>query len=109
MVNNIDGFDDFANELRKLQNEVEKIGEMDGERISFGELFPPSFMKKYTDVVNIDEFLDNSPWEIESQKDFEEIPETEMDRYVDNHSRFRTWEQMKSEAGNELVKRKLDI
>lgn len=103
------GFDDLISDLEDLQNKVENVNDMDEERVPFEELFPRSFMRQYTDAKNIDKFFRNSPWDTETQEDFESIPETELDRYVDEHSRFRTWEQMKNEAGSELVKRRLNL
>ena len=81
--------------------------EMNGKQVPFGELFPRSFMIRYTDSENIEEFFENSSWDIESEEDFEAIPEVEMDQHVDDHSRFRTWEQMMSKGGEEYVTRQL--
>ena len=100
------GFDDLINEIEELEKTV---NEVDGERIPFDELFPRPFMQRYTDADDIEIFLDRSRWNIENQEDFEKIPETEFDEYVDNHSRFRTWEQMKSKAGNEWLSTRLDF
>lgn len=100
---NIDGLDDLIDDLENLQNEVNKVSEMDGE------LFPRQFMHQYTNAEDINEFFGNSPWEMETKEDFESIPVTELDRYVDEHSRFRTWGQMKDKAGSELVKRRLNL
>lgn len=99
-------FDDFADELDELQKTAENL---DGQQIPFDELFPQSFMQRYTDAENIDVFFDRSSWDIQDQEDFEAISEIELDRYVDQHSQFRTWEQMKSKAGEQWVKRQFNV
>lgn len=104
----MDGFDDFIEDLESLQEDIERVDKMDGEHIPFDELFPQSFMRQYTDAQHIEEFFENGPWNVDTQEDFEAISETELDRYVDQHSRFRTWEQMKDRAGSELMKRRLN-
>lgn len=103
----IDGLDDLQEDLERLQNKIQEFDDLDGERVPFDELFPDQFMQKYTDANNIEEFFANSPWEVESQDEFEDVSETELDEYVDNHSRFRTWGQMKEKAGEEFVKKRM--
>lgn len=100
------GFDDLIDEIEELERTVNSI---DGEQVPFDELFPRPFMQRYTDADDIDTFLDRSPWKVRTQEDFEEIPETKFDGYVDDHSRFRTWEQMKSKAGNEWLSNRIDL
>jgi hypothetical protein len=98
----IDGLDDLQNDLERLQNRMQKFDDLDGERVPFDRLFSDKFTKKYTDADNIEGFFANSPWKIKSQGEFEDIPETELDEYVDNHSQFRTWGQMKGKAKKNL-------
>lgn len=83
--------------------------EIDGEKVPFDEIFTHRFMRRQTDAESIDEFFENSPWQPETPEEFDAIPVAELDRYVDEHSRFRTWEGMKSKAGNEWVKQKLNF
>lgn len=101
----IDGLDELQDQLEDLQKNAEQL---DGENeVPFDELFPEEFMRKYTDAETIEGFFDESSWNIESEEDFEQIPDQELDQYVDDHSRFRTWEQMQGEAATEWMKRQM--
>ena len=98
-----DGFDELINDLERMEDEL------DGTEVPFSEIFSPPFMRKYTDAKNIDEFFANSPWQPSAEEEFDAIPTSELDHYVDDHSRFRTWEQMQSKAGNEWLGEQLDL
>lgn len=100
------GFDDLIDKLDEIQ---ESVNNLDGQQVSFDELFPRPFMQRHTDADDIEEFFERSQWNIDSNEDFEAIPEIELDRYVDQHSEFRTWEQMQTKAANEWTSRQLNF
>jgi len=101
----INGFDELQDELNRLAQNAE---ELDGtNEVPFDELFPPAFMRQYTDAENIDEFIEQSQWPVESQEDFRAIPEDEFDQYVSEHTLFSSWEAMMDKAGEEYVSRQL--
>jgi hypothetical protein len=52
---------------------------------------------------SFDQFLDESPWTVETHDDFEEIPTARFDEYVAEHTTFDTWEAMLSTAGRQWV------
>lgn len=101
----ITGFEEFADELDRLRDQAKAI---DGENaVSFTELFPEDFMQTYTTFESIQEFFDVSPWTVESEADFEQIPQDEFDAYVDDHTEFNSWEAMLSAAAREWIGREL--
>jgi hypothetical protein len=53
----------------------------------------------FSDFGGIEEFFEESPWTVEDEKDFEEIPEDEFDAYVEDTTMFATWESMFGRAG----------
>ncbi|MDB2253022.1 hypothetical protein PM033_14840 [Halorubrum ezzemoulense] len=53
----------------------------------------------FSDFGDIEEFFEESPWTVEDEKDFEEIPEDEFDAYVEDTTMFATWESMLGKAG----------
>jgi hypothetical protein len=105
----MEALDDLQDTIDEIQDTANKLNDMDGEEIPFGYGFSQSFMQKNTDVDDIEEFIENSPWDVETLGDLTDIPETELDRYVDDHSRFKTWEQMSAETGGEAQKRRLSL
>lgn len=104
MAVTIKGLEGLETELNDLQSRIESL---DGE-IPMQELFTGDFMQDYTEFDAFEEFLQQSEWQIETQDDFEQIPEDEFDRYVDETTGFDSWETMLSVAGREYVMRQLN-
>ena len=103
----IEGFDDLSDQLSELQENAESV---DGENeVSVEELFTEGFMTTHTDCKSFEQFIEQSPWTVKSQQDFEEIPEDKFDKYVDSHTGFSTWEAMMSAAAREWVTRQLGL
>ena len=92
---NTSGFDELQNELEQLQKDAEAL---DGKSVSFYEMFPSSFMKKYTNFQDTDSFFDASGFDAETNESFDKIPEYELDSFVAANSRFSSWEKMLSVA-----------
>lgn len=100
------GFDELQDELDRLARDVE---EFEGtQEVPFDELFPPAFMRQYTDAENIDSFIDQSQWDVESQEDFKAIPENEFDQYVAEQTLFGSWEAMMNKGAEQYVVGQLD-
>ncbi|NLV09866.1 hypothetical protein GOC74_07970 [Halomicrobium mukohataei] len=76
--------------------------------IPAGMMCPPGFMLTYTEFDTFQDFLDQSPWDVENQQDFREIPGDEFDTYVRQNTEFQDWEHMQEVAGKEYVDRKTD-
>ncbi len=101
----ISGFNNLNNFLDELQKKAESIS---GE-VKFDELFNDSFMENNTKFKTIDEFFENSPFAIETQDDFDDIDESELDQYVNENTDFSSWEEMKKAAGTLYAKKKLGL
>lgn len=99
----ISGLGDLEDAIHRLVDRVESIG---GE-VPIEELFPEDFMRAYSEFKSFEEFIQESKWEVQTQEDFEEIPEEEFDEYVDTHTGFNDWETMLEAAGREYVMRQL--
>lgn len=101
----IEGLDALQDELEQMAENA--LGLEGSNEVPFTELMPPAFMAEYTDCESIEAFIDESPWTVESQADFRAIPDDEFDEYVDEHTRFSTWETMLSRAANQWAGRQL--
>lgn len=95
----IEGLDD-------LQDQLEQLAELEGG-VPMGEIFTPEFMVMYTEFDSFDEFIEESPWSVESREDFEAIPEDEFDEYIREHTDFPSWEVMYQTGGERYFERKL--
>jgi len=68
-----------------------------------GELWNPDFMREYTDFESCDEFLLQSPWDVLSVAELEQVPENPRDAYVDQHTAFAGIDEMEWVANTEWV------
>jgi hypothetical protein len=75
--------------------------------VAFEDLFPPEFMRRYTDCKSIDEMF--SSLVVGSQEDLEALPVADLDKLVQSKTRFTSWDAMKAKAGEEYMERRLDI
>ncbi len=91
--------------LDKLERKLKKL---DGtHNVSYDELFNTSFMNRYTQHSTIDEFFDTGGFEFETEEEFEKIPEEELDKYVQYVTKFNTWQEMMTKAGEHWAAKKL--
>lgn len=72
------------------------------EEVTLGEFFPPAFFEESTAFESVEEFVVESPWEVDS---FAEVPREELDEFVDEHTDFPSWEIMVRAAGDEFAHR----
>jgi len=97
-------------EIEGLDNLADSLDEVSGENtVSMGELFTEGFMATNTEFESISEFFDESPWSVDSQEDFEQIPQDEFDIYVDKHTGFNSWEAMMKAAAREWITRQINL
>lgn len=103
-------FDDRG--LKKFQKDLEKMAkkaqELDSEnQVPFNQLFNEKFMRKYTSFNDFDSFIKAGFDNIETEEDFEKIPDEEMDAHVKATTSFDTWEEMLKEATGEWIANQL--
>ena len=87
------GFKELSKNLNKLTKEMKSLEKQD---ISFDELFKPEFMRKYTQFKTINEMVDKSPFKVENEEDFKNIPDEKWDNYVREKTSFQSWDEMMS-------------
>ena len=99
------GLDDLQKELSEMARRAE---ELDGtHEVPLDELMSRSFMQKHSRFSSFDQFLDASPFTVETSEDFDAIPDAEMDDYVSSVTDFDSWEDMLDEATQEYISRKM--
>jgi len=101
----IRGLDEGMRQLRRIEDNTRALSGRHDIRSS--EFFPPSFMGRFTKVASFDALLEASGLKVESQADFEAIPDTEWEKVIQAHTSFSSWRQMQEKAGGEYAERKL--
>lgn len=103
--------------IRKLQRNLEKLERraksLHGtHQIPLSELFNDTFLRKQTHFTSLAELLsalEQSGFQIESQQDWENIPQADLDTFVAKHTRFSSWQEMFSTAGTDWVSRQFRV
>lgn len=93
----IDGFDDRAEEIRRLIAREETV---DGSKtIPMDELFTPRFVATHTDHRTLGDFFAASRWEVRDASDIARIPSGDLDEFVRAETEFKSWDAMLRAAG----------
>lgn len=61
---------------------------------SINDIFTPDFMEKYTQFNSITEMLASGGFEINSEEDYEAIPDQAIDTFVAKTTKFNSWKEM---------------
>ncbi|KAB7704905.1 hypothetical protein F9802_15175 [Bacillus aerolatus] len=101
------GFKEFGKKLKQLEQSVQEI--QGTNTVSFSELFPDTFMQRFSDFQSIQEMFDQSPFTIKNNGDLDSIPSDEWDKYVSGKTRFNSWTLMQERALSEWTARKLGL
>lgn len=101
----ITGLDKLEKQLKQMEKGAKELSKT--KHVSFEDLFSTSFMRKYTSFSSMDELLDAGDFKVESQEDFEAIPDDEFDKYIAANTKFKNWEDMLSEATSQYAAKKL--
>lgn len=99
----LSGLDEFQRKLDTLEKNAK---ELDGEHTLSGkDLFPSSFMQKYSNVSSLQELFPG--YDVSSDATFSKIPSSVVEKAVKEHTNFNSWDELKKEAAKAYVKRKL--
>jgi hypothetical protein len=101
----IRGLDEAMRKLKRLQDNAQALTGSHDVRGS--ELFPPACMSRFTNVASFDALIEAGGFTVESQADFEAIPDAEWEKVIRAHTSFSSWQQMQEKAGEEYAARKL--
>ena len=101
----IKGLDKLEKQLKQMEQDAKELSKT--KHVSFGELFPASFMRKYTSYSSMNELFDAGGFKVESKKDFEAIPDVEFDKHIAKSTRFKSWKDMLGEATSQYTAKKL--
>lgn len=101
----LSGFDDLGNLFSDLNR---RARELDGEHdVPIENILTPSFMSSCSKFASIDSFFGAGGFNFGSQEEFEQVPDEELDSHVRATTRFGSWDEMLTEAGEQYALRQL--
>lgn len=101
----IKGLDKLQKQLKNIERAAKELEK--GENVSFDVLFNPSFMRKNTQFNTFEDFLTDGNFVVNSQEDFEAIPDKDIDDHVSKTTKFNNWQEMLDTAATEYTIKKL--
>ncbi len=94
---------------KEIENMADKVKSLDGAQVDFDDLFTKEFMKLHTSVSSFDAFLEQGNFNVETQEDFEAIPDDVFDKHVKENTDFSSWDEMLEAASDEYLNSQLDF
>lgn len=101
----IDGLDELQDQLSRMEQGARELGEK--THLTFAELFPDSFIQKYTPYSSIDDLFRSGGFDAESQEAFEAIPESDLDNHISSTTKFKSWNDMLETATDQYISKTL--
>ena len=93
---------DFDKRLNQLSEYADRIS--DGNQVPFEDLFNQQFMRKHSEFDSIDEFVIKSGFDFTNM---DSIDESELDKFIEGHTSFSSWEAMKGKAAKLWITKQL--
>lgn len=102
-----DGLDKLSRDLKKMEQNAKRL---EGRHeVSFSELFTASFMRRHTRFSSIDELLEAGGFQGRTQEEFDAIPTSELDAHIAKVTKFRSWDELLSEAVGDYAMKQLGL
>ncbi|MEX1014237.1 MAG: hypothetical protein WDZ80_03705 [Candidatus Paceibacterota bacterium] len=91
--------------LDKLMKRAEKLERT--QNVPYSKLFNSAFMNLYTQHTSIETFFEAGGFEFETEKEFENLSEEKLDQHVQASTKFKSWNEMFTKAGENWVAKEL--
>ena len=92
--------------LREAKENLDKLASI-GDRISFADLFPSSFVSEHTRFETMEELFQSSGFKVDSEDDLKAIPDNEWEQHIIENTKFDSWLDMQKTAFNSVISNKL--
>jgi len=100
----IRGLDEVRRKLDRLSKHTQALS--GSHDIAASELFTRTFMRLHTKVASFDALIEAGGFKVESQADFEAIPDAEWENVIRSHTSFSSWHEMQEKAAHDhFIKR----
>ncbi|WP_407311388.1 hypothetical protein [Desulfosporosinus sp. SB140] len=87
----IESFNHIENETNWLEKPPRDLEE---ETVTLSQIFTSQFMQLHTQFGSIEELLSSGGFEINSEEDYDAIPDRDIDAHVAVTTNFSTWKEM---------------
>lgn len=98
---------DFEKELERIAVKIDKIVQTHDYLLD--DVFSKKFMLEYTNSSTIENFLRNSPLQIDFLENTKNISDKRLDHYVAENTPFATWNEMYTKGVKAFLATKLGL
>lgn len=102
----IKGLKEAQEKLKKLSEDAEQL---DGQSVALSEVLTDVFIHENSSFDSLDDLIKGSGFPVESQADFEAIPDEEWHDFISKNTNFDSWQEMINSAGAIYARSKLDL
>ncbi|AFM40685.1 hypothetical protein Desaci_1693 [Desulfosporosinus acidiphilus SJ4] len=74
-----------------------------GKTVTLSDIFRSEFMKLYTQYESIEELLTAGGFEVNTEDDYDAIPDEAINAHVAKTTNFRSWKEMLTEAAEDYL------
>lgn len=107
MTMKITGFTELQKKLGDLSRRAQNL---EGPRnVPVTELLTPAFLSKCSRFNSAAEMFEASGFAVNSQEDFDAIPDDQWNAFIEQNTSYSNWEEMLKAAGAAWVKRELGL
>lgn len=92
---------------KKLKDLSDKANKLDGQSVPLSDVLTDAFVSKNSSFVSFDKLIEASGFKVESQADFEAIPDKKWDEFILINTSFENWQGMINAAGVIYAKNQL--
>lgn len=93
----------FTSNLDEVARKLQHAADILPDQVTFDQLFNKGFMNKYTNFDSLEDLLSYCGYAVNSKEDFEAIPEDEFDKKISSCTKFNSWNEMYTTAGQEYI------
>ena len=101
----IKGFEELERQFERLKRNARSIGGK--HQVPLSDLLNPIFLQQHTKFRTIDDLFDASPFQVETQEDFEAIDQRPLDDFIRASTKFESWQKMLDHAAEEWAEAEL--
>ncbi len=99
------GFDKLSKQLKKMETQAKKLEQ--GVSVKLDELFTTEFMRKHTEYDSLDALFADGGLHFNSQEEFNNFPESELDKLISEKTSFPSWKEMSEQATGDYAMKQL--
>lgn len=98
---NLKGFDE-------LKRKLDKLKELEG-KVSLTDILNSEFMSLNTKFQSAEEMFKKSGYKIETEEDFKNIPEKDLDTFIAQNTNFESWDKLLKAGMGEWISKQTGL